>query len=102
MRALEIDVVLPGHGPAFSGHRAVIDRLTAFYGKRQERILGLLAAGPLTPYEVSHALFPSVRPGEVFLTVSETIANLEVLEAQGRAVREEREGVIRFAPPPPD
>ena len=37
MRALEIDLVLPGHGPPFSGHRAVIDRLVEFYGKRQAR-----------------------------------------------------------------
>src|SRR6266568_1573103 len=41
-RALEVDLVLPGHGPPFSGHRAVIDRLVAFYGKRQERIRTLL------------------------------------------------------------
>jgi glyoxylase-like metal-dependent hydrolase (beta-lactamase superfamily II) len=96
LRALEIDLVLPGHGPAFSGHRAVIDRLTGFYAKRQARIAELLGAGPTTPYEISRALFPSAKAGEVFLTVSETIANLEVMEDAGSVAREERDGAIRF------
>ena len=99
MRALEIDLVLPGHGPGFADHRAVIDRLAGFYERRQARIVELLAAAPLTPWELSRALFPSARPGDAFLTVSETIANLEVLEEQRRAARAERDGVIRFAAP---
>jgi len=99
MRALEIDVVLPGHGPPFSGHREVIDRLTGFYAKRQARIVELLAGGSLTPYAISRALFPAAKPEETFLTVSETIANLEVLEHEGRSAREERDGGIRFALP---
>jgi glyoxylase-like metal-dependent hydrolase (beta-lactamase superfamily II) len=97
LRALDVDLVLPGHGPAFSGHREVIDRLVGFYEKRQARIGGLLAGGPLTPYAVSRALFPAAKPADVFLTISETIANLEVLEEQGRVRREERDGTIRFA-----
>jgi glyoxylase-like metal-dependent hydrolase (beta-lactamase superfamily II) len=88
MRALEVDLVLPGHGPPFSDHRAVIDRLLAFYQKRQARMLDVLAAGPATPYQVSVALFPKARSTDVFLTVSETIANLEVLEDRGAVTRE--------------
>jgi glyoxylase-like metal-dependent hydrolase (beta-lactamase superfamily II) len=96
-RALPVDLVLPGHGPPFSGHAAVIDRLVGFYGKRQERIQELLGGGALTAYEVSRALFPAAKPGDVFLTVSETIANLEVMEARGDVLREERGGVIRHS-----
>jgi glyoxylase-like metal-dependent hydrolase (beta-lactamase superfamily II) len=96
MHALDLDLVLPGHAAPFSGHRAVIDRLLAFYEKRQARIAELLAEGPKTAWEVSRALFPSARPTDAFLTVSETIANLEVLEAQGKAARELVDGVYRF------
>ncbi|MGC3999699.1 MAG: MBL fold metallo-hydrolase [Anaeromyxobacter sp.] len=96
MRALEIDLVLPGHGPPFSGHREVIDGLLGFYGKRQGRIREALAAAPLTPYEVSRALFPSARPGDVFLTLSETMANLELLEARRTLVRQDDGQLIRF------
>jgi len=94
LRALPVDLVLPGHGPPFSGHVAVIDRLVGFYGKRQARIRELLQAGPMTAYEVSRALFPSARPGDVFLTISETIANLEVLEERREVTRAERDGVL--------
>jgi glyoxylase-like metal-dependent hydrolase (beta-lactamase superfamily II) len=95
-RALELDLVLPGHGAPFAGHRAVIDALVAFYVRRQARIRELLDRGPLTAYEISRALFPSSRPGDAFLTVSETIANLEAMEADGTARRELVDGVWRF------
>ena len=88
MRALEVDLVLPGHGPPFGDHRGVIDKLLAFYEKRQARILDLLAPGAATPYQVSLALFPKARSTDIFLTVSETIANLEVLEDRGAVTRE--------------
>ncbi len=93
---LEIDLVLPGHGAPFSGHRAVIDHLVQFHGKRQGRIRDLLARGPDTAYGISRALFPWARPGDLFLTMSETIANLEVLEARGEVVRDAAGAVYRF------
>jgi glyoxylase-like metal-dependent hydrolase (beta-lactamase superfamily II) len=96
MRALDLDLVLPGHGPPFSGHRAVIDRLLGFYERRQARIRELLEGGPATAWEISRALFPSARPAEAFLTMSEAIANLEALEARGEASRALVDGVYRF------
>jgi glyoxylase-like metal-dependent hydrolase (beta-lactamase superfamily II) len=96
MRALDVDLVLPGHGPPFSGHREVIDRLVAFYEKRQARIRGLLSEGPRSAWEISRALFPAARSIDAFLTVSEAIANLEVLEHRGEATRTLVDGVYRF------
>ena len=87
-RALEVDLVLPGHGPPFSGHRQVIDGLLSFYGKRQSRIAAILGEAPRSAYEVSRALWPAARPGDTFLTLSETIANLEVMQARGAVVRD--------------
>jgi glyoxylase-like metal-dependent hydrolase (beta-lactamase superfamily II) len=96
MRELELDLVLPGHGPPFTGHRPIIDRLLAFYGKRQARIRELLSRGPRTAWEIARELFPAARPGDSFLTVSETIANLEMLEHRGEAARSLADGVYRF------
>ncbi len=96
MRALDLDLVLPGHGPPFSGHRAVIDRLLSFYAQRQERIRSILDEGAKTPYELSRVLFPSSRPGELFLVISETIGNLEAMEARGAASRDLVDGAWRF------
>lgn len=95
-RELPIQLVLPGHGPPFSGHTGVIDALLGFYGKRQERIRELLTAGPRTAYQVTTALFPRTRPGDLFLTISEAIANLEVMEGRGEILRESEPEPYRF------
>jgi glyoxylase-like metal-dependent hydrolase (beta-lactamase superfamily II) len=95
-RELPVRLVLPGHGPPFSGHARVIDALLGFYGKRQERIRELLAGGPRTAYEVTVGLFPRTRPGDLFLTISEAIANLEVMEGRGEIQREVEPEPYRF------
>jgi glyoxylase-like metal-dependent hydrolase (beta-lactamase superfamily II) len=95
-RALDLDLVVPGHGPPFANHRAVIDGLGAFYGRRQARLVELLGEGPRTGWELCQALFPRAHPAEAFLTVSETVANLEVLEDRGEVERVEAGGVWRY------
>ncbi len=96
LRALDVDLVLPGHARPFGDHRAVIDRLLAFYGKRQLRIRDELAAAPLTGWEVASRLFPRAPASAMFLTMSEALANLEVLEERGEVVREPDGEVLRF------
>jgi glyoxylase-like metal-dependent hydrolase (beta-lactamase superfamily II) len=96
LRALDVDLVLPGHATPFGDHRAVIDRLLAFYGKRQARIRDELAGGPLTGWEVSTRLFPRAPAAAMFLTMSESLANLEVLEERGEVAREPDGDVERF------
>ncbi len=95
-RAMEIGLVLPGHGPGFTGHRALIDGLLGFYEKRQARLHGLLAERPHSAYELCRVLFPRASPADTFLTMSETVANLEVLEDRGAVVRVEEEGAWMF------
>ncbi len=96
VRALELDVVLPGHGAPFGEHRRVIDGLLQFGDRRRERIREALDAGPLTAFEVTRALFPTSRPGDLFLAVSETIANLEVMEDRREVLRRFSDRVYRF------
>jgi glyoxylase-like metal-dependent hydrolase (beta-lactamase superfamily II) len=88
LRALEVDLVLPGHAEPFADHRKVIDALLDFYRKRQERIRDELAAGPLSGWDVTRRLFPRAPDKALFLTLSEALANLEVLEASGEVTRE--------------
>jgi glyoxylase-like metal-dependent hydrolase (beta-lactamase superfamily II) len=96
VRDLPAELIAPGHAEPFSGHQAVIDRLVAFYQKRQLRILDLLGGGPRTPAELAPMVFPHAREHQLYLTLSEVMGNLEVLEAEGRVARSEREGRIRF------
>jgi glyoxylase-like metal-dependent hydrolase (beta-lactamase superfamily II) len=95
-RALELDLVLPGHAEPFPDHRAVIDRLVPFYGKRQERIRGIVAAEPRTPWEIARELFPKASPAQTFLVISETMANVEVMEERREVTRTLVDGVYRF------
>jgi glyoxylase-like metal-dependent hydrolase (beta-lactamase superfamily II) len=96
-RALDVALVLPGHGPPFAGHRAVIDGLLDYLERRQVRLLEHLTDGPQTGWELCQALFPRAGAGEAFLTMSETVAHLEVLEARGAVERTEVDGVWRFS-----
>ncbi|MFO0600766.1 MAG: MBL fold metallo-hydrolase [Myxococcaceae bacterium] len=96
VRDLDLEMVLPGHGPAFSGHRALLDGLLEFYVRRQDRIAAKLAAGPATVFELLPALFPRNRePARLVLMLSELLANVEVLEDAGRVVREDGD-VVRY------
>jgi glyoxylase-like metal-dependent hydrolase (beta-lactamase superfamily II) len=95
-RSLPARLIAPGHGEPFAGHVEVIDRLLAFYEKRQARILDLLADGPQTPAQLSPRVFPRAKPSQLYLTLSEVMGNLEVLEDLREVRREEREGRIVF------
>ena len=90
-------MIAPGHAEPFSGHAGIVDRLLAFYEKRQARILDLLADGPLTPAQLAPRVFPHAKPTQLYLILSEVMGNLEVLEDRGRVRREERAGRIVFA-----
>lgn len=97
VRELPVEQVLPGHAEPFSGHRPLIDRLLGFYEKRQARLLELLAKqGPQTPAALAPQIFPNVRAHHLYLTLSEVMGNLEVLESKGRVARKTRDGRILF------
>jgi glyoxylase-like metal-dependent hydrolase (beta-lactamase superfamily II) len=96
VRALAIDLVLPGHAEPFDNCLKVVDSLSVFYQRRQAKILEILERGSLTVYEVMKELFLSGDGFELILMMSETLGNLEVLEERGEVEREMKEGVIRF------
>jgi glyoxylase-like metal-dependent hydrolase (beta-lactamase superfamily II) len=95
-RALEVELVLPGHGPPFAGHREIIDGLLAFYERRQDKIRAALAEAPHSGWDVVRALFPAVRAQDLFLAISEAMANVEVLESRGEVARWLEDGAYRF------
>ena len=97
IRALDVEWVLPGHGVPFQGHRASIDSLLHFYVRRQEKLLDVLSTGPRTPVELSEALFGPQAGARLYLTLSEVVGNLEVLEDASRVRRLESGAVDRWA-----
>jgi glyoxylase-like metal-dependent hydrolase (beta-lactamase superfamily II) len=95
-RVLAIDLVLPGHAAPFSAHIKVINSLSSFYERRQAKLLDALERGPMTVYEIMRELFPSGSAFELFLMISETLGNLELLEDRGKIRRETDGEFIRF------
>jgi glyoxylase-like metal-dependent hydrolase (beta-lactamase superfamily II) len=86
--ALDLDCVIPGHGEAFRGHRELLDGLFDFYAVRQQRLLERVRLGPVTAYQLLDVIFPRRDAARFILMLSEVLANLEVLEADGRVRRE--------------
>jgi len=96
-RGLPVQLVAPGHGPAFGGHVEIIDRLLSFYEKRQGKVLQLLRDhGPQTAGELAPRVFPLAKAHQQYLILSEVVGNVEVLEDRGRVARTERKGRIVF------
>ena len=97
VRDLELDAVLPGHGPAFRGHRELLDGLFAFYELRQGKLLARLQQSPASIFELLGTLFPRRDIGRLVLMLSEVLANVEVMEDQGRVLALDGE-IVRYAP----
>jgi glyoxylase-like metal-dependent hydrolase (beta-lactamase superfamily II) len=94
--ALEVRLVLPGHGVPFEEHQQVIDWCVRAYAHRQARICEELESGPRTAWDLTTAILPRFRKKWVVPAVSQTVANLEVLERRGRVARVPDEGVYRW------
>jgi glyoxylase-like metal-dependent hydrolase (beta-lactamase superfamily II) len=95
--ALDVDWVLPGHGEPFQGLRPLIERLFGFYARRQEKLLAALGSGADTGYAMTQVLFGPHDGPRLYLTLSEVIGNLEVMEEDGRVRRRQAGGVERWA-----
>jgi hypothetical protein len=96
-QAMEADVVLPGHGEAFGGHRALIDERLRMHDRRARKLYGLVAERPRTAYELAQELWGNVAVTQAYLTLSEVLGHMDLLVGEGRVVEVEDDGVVRFA-----
>jgi hypothetical protein len=95
-RAMDLELVLAGHGPPITDHVAVIDSRMRLHQRRAERIHGLIAAEPRTAYEIATELWGNVAVTQAYLTLSEVLGHLDVLIDEGRVREQEHDGVVRF------
>ncbi len=97
-RALELDLVLPGHGAPIEDHRGLVDERLRLHERRAAKILrGLGESGPLTAYEIALSMWGKVAVSQAFFTLSEVLGHLDLLVSRGQ-VREEFDGALaRFA-----
>lgn len=97
-RELPVTVVLPGHGDPFRDHARVIDARLQMHERRADKLLGMLAPGPLTAFELAQRMWGNIAVTQAYLTLSEVLGHMDLLVAQGRAVEIVDSGVSRFWP----
>jgi glyoxylase-like metal-dependent hydrolase (beta-lactamase superfamily II) len=95
-RAMDLDLVLPGHGQPIIDHISLIDQRFRMHDRRAEKIHGLIAAEPRTAHEIAVELWGNVAVTQAYLTLSEVLGHVDLLLADGRVIEQESDGVVRF------
>ncbi len=95
-RAMDVSLVLPGHGPPITDHVPLIDERFRMHARRAERIRKLIAASPRTAHEIAHELWGNVAVTQAYLTLSEVLGHADLLLRDGTIVEEESDGVVSF------
>jgi len=93
--------LLPGHGAAFVGHKALLNALLDFYAQRGQRLLKLLGPQPMTVRALVGCLFARTETVQIWPMLSGVLAALEVLEKAGHIQRTEKRGQFLFSVPSP-
>jgi glyoxylase-like metal-dependent hydrolase (beta-lactamase superfamily II) len=92
----EGSILYPGHGEPIDDHRSLIDTRFASTERRKEKLLRLLGDGPRTGYELAQSMWGNIAVTQAFLTLSEVIGHMDLLEDEGRVRELDDDGVIRF------
>ena len=95
-RAMDVELVLPGHGDAFGDHRELIDQRFALHERRAEKLLGLVDERPRSAYELAQAMWGNVAVTQAYLTLSEVLGHMDILLNDGRVREVEENGVVHF------
>ena len=91
IHCLDIELMLPGHGNPFRGHRERINELKAHHERRLREVLSLLENGQQTAFQLASCMTWNVRRDswgllplfEKIIAVGETVAHLVYLEKDG-------------------
>jgi glyoxylase-like metal-dependent hydrolase (beta-lactamase superfamily II) len=86
-QAMDIAIILPGHGEPITDHRALIDDRLALHERRAAKLLALVKEHPRTAYELAQILWGNIAVTQAFLTLSEVLGHLDLLKRAG-TVRE--------------
>lgn len=96
-RAMPLKMVLSGHGEPIEDHVALIDERFASTNKRVEKLFKMLEeGGPQTAHELARGTWGNIAVTQAFLTLSEVLGNLDILENAGRVAPVETDGVIKY------
>jgi glyoxylase-like metal-dependent hydrolase (beta-lactamase superfamily II) len=95
-RAMDLELVLPGHGDPITEHRTLIEERLHMHRRRAERIRRLIVSEPRSAYELASEMWGNVAVTQAYLTISEVLGHLDLLLDAGRIVERDEDGVVRF------
>lgn len=94
----EVDLAYPGHRRPFTHFRDRTEKLLLHHEERLQAMEDRIRDQPRTGYEVCSSLFNNeLTLHQLRFAMSETLAHLVELERLGRAVRQERDGIMTFS-----
>lgn len=96
-RAMDLELVLSGHGAPIADHATLIDERLRMHERRAKKIHGLLAERPRTAYELAYEMWGNVAVTQAYLTISEVLGHVDLLLRDGRVTEQIRDGIARFA-----
>lgn len=89
-------ILFGGHGEPVDDHVRLIDTRFASTERRKEKLLRLIADGPRSGYELAQSMWGNIAVTQAYLTLSEVIGHMDLLEAEGRVRAVDDGSVIRF------
>lgn len=93
---LPIKTIYPGHGQLITSHHELIEERFKKQEKRASTIYQLLKRKEMTAFHLCRTLFPVMYEEALFLTMSETVGQLEVLLAGGQIEEIRKDGILYY------
>jgi glyoxylase-like metal-dependent hydrolase (beta-lactamase superfamily II) len=98
IQRVDARLVCPAHGGVYEDHRRRARQLIDFHRVRKLDMLEICRRGPHTAYEIALEAF-AITPDnrfQVMAATSETLAHLELLRREGRVLRDDADGLVRY------
>lgn len=96
-REMPATLTLSGHGEPIAEHGSLIDERFAMTEKRVEKLFTMLADdGPQSAHELARGTWGNIAVTQAFLTLSEVLGNLDILENARRVRQVETDDVIKY------
>ncbi|MCF7617916.1 MBL fold metallo-hydrolase [Bacillus sonorensis] len=96
LHELPLSVVYPGHGENITAIQELIARRLEKQRSRADEVYRMLSEKPHTAFEICRKLFPAVYEKELFLTMSETVGQLDDLQSRGLIASGEADGIFYY------
>jgi glyoxylase-like metal-dependent hydrolase (beta-lactamase superfamily II) len=94
--AMDLQLVLGGHGHPIVDHRALIGRRLDRQLKRADEIHALLKDRPQSAHELAAVMWGAIAFTQPHLTISEVLGHIDLAIADGRVAEDATGDVVRF------